>query len=34
MTFDSRGVLDPYHVSADTCKRFLDAGYCKVPVTE
>ena len=29
MTFGS-GVLDPYHVSADTSKNFLNAGYCKV----
>ena len=29
MTFDS-GVLDSYHVSADTSKCFLDAGHCNV----
>ena len=29
MTFGS-GVLDQYHVSADTSKNCLDAGYCKV----
>ena len=29
MTFDS-WVLDPYHVSADTSKCFLDARHCNV----
>ena len=29
MTFGS-GVLDQYHVSADTSKNWLDVGYCKV----
>ena len=29
MTFNS-GVLDPYHISADTSECFLDVGYCKV----
>ena len=29
MMFDLE-VLDPYHISADTSKHFLDVGYCKV----
>ena len=29
MTLDS-GLLDPYHVSVDTSKSFLDTANCKV----